>query len=148
MLKSREFTRVWGWACRRGLQPTERRKAIEFKSEDESGCVLLKFPGEEEEERGKSVGVVRRVPDETKKNECSGGEDRGISAPRRAHSGGPDQTCRAAVRPPLPYPSRPLPTKPASVSSVRLKHETKTKHSVTQGHEVETPRNGHAKNRY
>lgn len=40
------------------------------------------------------------------------------------------------------------PNQPASISSVRLKHETKTKHSVTQGHKVETPRNGHAKNHY
>lgn len=45
-------------------------------------------------------------------------------------------------------PSRPPPDRPASVSSVRLKHETKTKHSVTQGHKIETPRNGHALNRY
>lgn len=32
--------------------------------------------------------------------------------------------------------------------SIRLQHETETKHSGTRGHTVETPSNGHARNRY
>ncbi len=47
LLKSENVTRVWGKTWKRGLEPTERQKAIELKLEKESGCVLLKFLGKE-----------------------------------------------------------------------------------------------------
>merc|ERR1712035_196370 len=40
-----------GKTWKQGFEPTERQKAIELKLEKESGCILLKFPGEERRNR-------------------------------------------------------------------------------------------------
>lgn len=98
-----------GKTWKQGLEPTERQKAIEFKLEKESGCVLLKFLGKE-----RRNGEISRNGVSLKKTRA-GGEDWESSPPTQ----GPTNH-QAAVQP-LPSPHN----RPASASSVRLKHETR-----------------------
>jgi len=121
----------WSWTGE-DLESTEASiPPEELKLEMESGCVLFNYVGKERASRG-----IRRSGTSQKKI-WKQAQWKKIRNPHWAHSrtNQPPDHCSA-------------PRRPVSASSVRLKHETKTKHSVTRGHTVETPTNGHAKNRH
>lgn len=130
MLKSRGGLPGFGedQAGHEALNPQSQKVTeLKIEIEEESGCVLLKFLVKERRD-GEIVGPGGKRENESEERRFESSSPESTQGPNRHH---------ATVQPLLTPPHQ-----PASVSSVRLKHETKTKHS--QGHTIETPRNGHA----
>lgn len=116
-------SRAWGRPGNKALNPQRDRRELEIEIEKESDC------GEERKSREiRRIGALRK---KTWKTSAGRGKDRESLPPERTRALANHQTT----------------VQPLAVS-IQLQHETKTKHSGTRGHTVETPSNGHARNCY
>lgn len=120
-VKKRKGYQGLGKTWKQGLEPTERQKAIELKLEKESGCVLLKFLGEERRNRGISRNGV------SLKKTRAGGEDWESSPPSALE----DQPTTK----PRFNPSRPLLTdlQAPAVSDSNTRQDKTLSYTRTQG---------------